>query len=49
MILHRAFGILRHQMETMTADNTYLSVDDCTEKRSGKMRLGVKLVRWRIT
>ena len=32
MILHRAFGILRHQMETMTADNTYPSVDDCTKK-----------------
>ena len=36
MILHRTIGILRHQMETMTAENTYPSANDCTDKRSGK-------------
>ena len=36
MILNRAIGILRHQMETMTSENTYPPADDCTEKRSCK-------------
>ena len=50
MIFHRAIGILRYQMETMTAENTYPSADDCTVKRSGKCipSLVLKAALWLI-
>ena len=50
MIFHRAIGILRYQMETMTAENTYPSADDCTVKRSGECipPLVLKAALWLI-